>query len=215
MTSLVDIREVFADDPIFHDEINELLGKAARTAESDALAIGISRSYGRLYAVVFSTIGISTRVELRDPNNGALLWRGEDKYRNYQFPISLNPIDIPYLLWYTWANSRGVAMDMMAYRVFRDITATIPYLDGPVNASVETTGARARLYKRPSLWTWRAVKRAPGGQRMTFMLARNGWFQARDAAGEVYWIERRDARLVNDEGEPIALRRSLVPPHLK
>lgn len=210
MTSLLELPAVFANDPIRQNEASELVNKAVKAFRSDAYVMGISRSYGRIYAVAFSTLGISTRVELRSAKNGALLWRAEGKHRNYQFPISLNPIDIPYLLWYTWLNSRGVAMDMMAYKLYRDLSATLPYLEAPAQVLVKTTRSRTRLFRGPTIWFWLPQRLVPEGETFGFLMENSGWYQVLADDGEILWVENDDAVLVDELGRPIGPERDLA-----
>jgi hypothetical protein len=195
LTSVLDVQSIYARDGFEEKDVLEFLDRSRETLKADAVVLGNTRSYGRFYAVLISSIGISTGVQLRSTRTGALLWSSEDKDRNIQFPISLNPIDIPYLLYYTWANSRGVAMDMMAYRTYRDMVATVPFVPDPVEVQVRTVRSPTRLFAKPTMWRWRCVEKMPENTVMDLLLERNGWYKCRAGDGRRLWIFRSDAQL--------------------
>lgn len=203
MTSVVNLETLLGKESIDYAEFRDSIERARDEMHSDSYAAGIMRSYGRLYLVVLSSIGISTRVELRSSDAGILLWRGEAKKRNLQIPISLNPIDIPYLLYYTWANSRGVSMDMLAYGVYRDLVATIPPVYEPVEVFVKPTRAKAPWFRKPTVWRFLRAGRVSSDERFKFVLEQRGWYQCRSSEGEMMWLFRRDADVVDANDTPV------------
>ncbi len=204
MTSVVDFPALFQHaERIEYGTFQDLITRARGDLEADGYVVGIVRDYGRFYAVIASSIGLSTRIELRSAETGALLWRGETRKRNFSVPISLNPIDIPYLLYYTWRNSRGAAMDMLAYTVYRDMVHTIPDLDGPVRVSVRTTRRNTPWYNEPSIWRIYRKGLLPEGEEMGFLLEKRGWYQCEHPVHGAIWIARKYVEVRDGEGRVI------------
>lgn len=204
MTSVVDLPALFQQaESIEYGIFQDLIARAREDLHADGYVVGIVRDYGRFYAVLASSIGLSTRIELRTADAGALLWRGEARKRNFSVPISLNPIDIPYLLYYTWQNSRGAAMDMLAYTVYRDLVNTIPDVDRAVRVTVRTTRKKAPWYNQPSIWRVHRKGLLPEGDEMEFLLEKRGWYQCEHPVHGTIWIARKYVEVVDGEGRVV------------
>lgn len=209
MTTVLDLQSLFSSEPLKYSEFNDMVRVARDDMHADAYVIGITRSYGRLYAVLVSSIGLSTRMEMRSAATGNLMWRGEEKRRNYELPLTLNPFDIPRLLFDVWRNSRGLAMDSLAYEVYGDLSTTMPYLPGPRRIYVEPVRPYTPYFLRPTLWLLFPRGRADPGERFDFHLEQNGWYQCKAPGGELVWIFRRHARLVDESGRVLDPREDL------
>ena len=198
-------------------EFDNLLNKEVRDAETlrtwirsvdadlraDAYVLGIVRGYGRFYAVAFSSIGLATRVELRSTKDDALLWSAETKARNIALPLTIDPLDVPVLLYDIWKNSRGEALDMLAYRVYRNLIQTLPPMRAKGKVMVRADRQRTRIFPHPTLWAFWPKPQVKKGTRMEFLLERRGWYQCRGPDGQPVWMLCRDGSLVDEEGLPL------------
>jgi len=202
MTSVLDLHTVLTGDPLRNEEFASLVDMAGDTLRTDACLAGVTRSYGRIYAVVVSSISIGTRVELRSTRTGRLLWRGQDNRRNYEIAFTLNPLDIPFYLFHTWRNSRGRELDQLAYETYGELDRTIPYVDRPSLATVVTL-SNTTIHARPSTLAFRHRLRVPAGTRLPFVMEQNGWYQCVRPDGRVGWVLTSEARL---ELEPLGIR---------
>ncbi|MBM4156937.1 MAG: hypothetical protein FJ221_18225 [Lentisphaerae bacterium] len=203
MTTFIDLDDLFSERALDGRPYAEMIRRVRDDTNADAYIMGITRDFGRLYAVVFSTIGISTRVEMRSMQTGRLLWRGEERERSYELPLTLNPLDVPRLLYDVWQHSRGQAMDSLAYRVYGDICHSLPYV--PTNACVRVQGRRedAPYYRKPGLWFVFAEGRMKPGEQFEFRMEEDGWFHCTTPDGRPVWIFRRHARLTDAAGQAI------------
>jgi len=202
MTTVLDLQSLFGSEPLKYSEFNDIVRATHEEMHADAYVIGITRSYGRLYAVLISSIGISTRLEMRSATTGNLMWRGEEKKRNYEIPLTLNPFDIPRLLFDVWRNSRGLAMDSLAYEVYGDLSFTMPYMPASRKVFVEPVRRYTPYFRHPTLWLLFPRGRAGPAERFEFHLEQNGWYQCIAPGGELVWIFRGQARLVDEAGQP-------------
>ena len=210
MTTVLDLQSLFGSEPLKYSEFNDMVRATRDDMHADAYVIGITRSYGRLYAVLVSSIGISTRLEMRSATTGNLMWRGEERKRNYELPLTLNPFDIPRLLFDVWRNSRGLAMDSLAYEVYGDLSFTMPYMPAARKVYVEPARRYTPYFRRPTLWLLFPRGRADPGERFQFHLEQNGWYQCIAPGGELVWLFRGQSRLVDEAGQPLDPRADLT-----
>jgi hypothetical protein len=203
MTTVMDLSSLFKSEKIQYSDFTDMINTARDDMHADAYVVGMTRSYGRLYAVVLSSIGLSTRVEMRSSRTGQLLWRGEEKKRNYELPLTLNPLDIPRLLFDVWRNSRGLAMHSLAYEVYGDLCETVPYMPATRQVFVEASQDGTPYFDGPTMWLMFPNGRAKAGDRFAFDLERNGWYQCRAPDDRPVWIFRRCGRLVDQDGKPV------------
>jgi hypothetical protein len=203
LTTVVDVDSLFTAENLQYADFAEMVRLTRDDMHADAYIMGITRDFGRLYAVLFSSVGISTRLEMRSARTGSLLWRTQGKKRNYQLPLTLNPLDIPRLFYDVWANSRGLAMDQLAYGVYGELTRTLPYVAQKGGLFVEGVEPRVPYYGRPGCWMTWSKGRAKEGQRLEFLREQNGWFECKAPNGKPVWIFRRHGRLVDGAGAPV------------
>lgn len=206
MITVLDLPSLFGEEKLKYSDFLDAIDVARREMKADAYVVGVTRSYGRFYAVLISSIGVSTRVEVRSAATGNLLWRGEEQRRKYELPLTLNPLDIPRLLYDVWSNSRGLALDSLAYDVYGDLTRTVPYMPARREVFVEVGRAYTPYFRSPTLWLMFPCGRAGKGDRFTFQLEQNGWYRCDGPDGKPIWIFRGHARLVDQDGV-------LVDPH--
>ena len=197
----------FADfNNLLHKEMRDVetfrswIRAADKDLQADAYLLGIVRSYGRLYAVAFSSIGLATRVELRSAKDDALLWSAETQERNVALPLTINPLDVPVLLFDVWRNSRGDALDMLAFQVYRNLIRTLPTMRAQGKVLVRADRKGTRIFPHPTLWTFWPKPQVKKGTRMEFLLERRGWYQCAGPDGAPVWILRRDGSLVDEAG---------------
>ena len=201
MTTVLDLDSLFGKESLKYSDFMAMVRHTREQVKADAYVLGMTREYGRFYAIIYSSVGISTRVELRSAATGHLLWRGEMRKRNYELPLTINPLDIPRLLFDVWRNSRGRAMANLAYRVYGEMCSTMPYVPAPGPVFVEFEETNPGYYRKPTLWMFWAKGRVPGGTRMPFQMEQNGWFQCRTPEGKDVWVFNRSARLVDADGK--------------
>lgn len=223
VTTLLDIEALTAHgETVPRQEFRDMISSARTNARADACCIGVTRKFGRLYAVVFSTVGISTRVEMWSTVSGRLLWAGEMKDRNFSTAVTIDLFSIPTKLWDVWLNSRGYTLGTLAYDVYGHINETMPYLAFPTRTvAVEVTKDRAPVYgKRSSFMLWSEAK-LEKGTRLEFLREENGWYQCKlngnapangnGNGAKPFWIFRDHARLVDINGVPLRPRADYVP----
>lgn len=205
MASLLDLEVFFQEnEKLYREYYRKLVDDIARKElKADSYVVGISRSYGRLYLVVLSSIALSTRLELRSVKDDTLLWRAQAQRRNTAVPLTFNPLDIPFLLVDIWNNSKGGALNLLAYEVFGAVAATIPQVEKPVEPYVEAVPPRTPVYRDPTLWRFRRSGWVPAGTRLPMLLEKRGWFQCRGENGQPVWLFRRDVQLVDGKGNPL------------
>lgn len=213
MTTVLDLNSFTGGETIPHMEFRDMIEDARSNAKADACCVGVTRRYGRFYAVLFSSVGISTRVEMWSCSTGRLLWGAEMRGRNMDAAISLNPIAIPLKLYNVWENSRGHALGSLAYEVYGQVCATLPYVPARRQVFVEVTREGAPLFDGRTFWMLRNSGRAAKGTRMEFVREQNGWFQCWRGDGRSAWVFRDFVRLVDGTGAPIEPRADLSPSH--
>lgn len=206
MGSLLDLELLFREnEALYREHYRRLVDDIVRRQlKADSYVVGISRSYGRLYLVVASSIALSTRLELRSVKEDALLWRAQAQRRNTAFPLTINPFDLPFLLVDIWNNSKGGALDLLAYEVFGAVAATMPPVSKPVEPYIEALQPRTLVYRAPTLWRFRRCGWVNRGTRWPLLLEKRGWFECRGRDGRSFWIFRRDGLRVDRKGNPIA-----------
>jgi hypothetical protein len=203
MTTVFDLQALFRGERTPYPDFLDTVRAAHEELHADAFVVGITRSYGRFYAGVISSIGLSTRVEMRSATTGNLLWRGEQKRRRFELPLTLNPLDIPRLLFDVWRHSRGLALDSLAYQVYGDLVASVPYVPRPRQVFVETGRPYTPYFDAPTIWFLFPRGRAAAGARFPFHLEQKGWFECQAPDGRFVWIYRDHARLVDQDGAPV------------
>ncbi len=203
MTTVLDLENLFDGETIDRTQFADLIRVVRDEMKADAYVLGITRDYGRLYAVVFSSVGLSTRMEMRSTRTGRLLWRGEWEKRSYEVPLTLNPLDIPRLMFDVWQHSRGLSMDSLVYRVYGLISRSIPYVPEHTELYVTARKPGAPYYRKPGVWFVFPTGRLGPSQRLTFKMEENGWLQCETPEGQTVWIFRRHARLVNQAGQAV------------
>lgn len=171
--------------------------------QADAYVLGITRSYGRFYAVLFSSIGLATHVEMRSLADDALLWSVEYKARDVALPLTIDPLDLPVLLFDIWKNSYGESLDLLAFRVYREMVKTLPPARAQGTVHVQAAREKTRLFSHPTLWAFWPGPHVEKGTRMKFLLERRGWYQCEGPDGAPRWILRNHGTLVDGEGQPL------------
>jgi hypothetical protein len=206
LTTVLDLDAILKNETIQHVAFEGMIQHARENFMSDAYCLGIARSYGRFYAVLFSSVGISTRVEMRSFSTGRLLWGAETRRRNITLPLTLELLAIPEKLIEVWFNSRGEVLGSLAYQVYGDLCQTMPCLSQKTQVFVETTARNTRYFTRPTCWMFCAAGSVPRCTRMGFVREENGWFECRLGGGSTAWIFRDDAQLVDETGAPVDAR---------
>lgn len=203
MTTVIDLEQFYKTENMQYDNFAEMVRMAREDMHADAYIIGITRDYGRFYAVLFSSVGVSTRLEMRSTRTGSLMWRGQKKKRNYEVPLTINPLDIPRLLYDVWQNSRGLAMESLTYRVYGDLTSTMPYMREKKTIFVKVEKDRTPCFDWPTVWLLGPVYKTDKGTIYEYRFEQNGWFNCRNHEGDIVWIFRDYVSLVDQDGLPV------------
>jgi hypothetical protein len=203
LTSLLDWKEITGREEGGGEIFRTWIHSAHEQWKADAYVLGITRGYGRLYAVAFSTVGLATHVEMRSTKDDALLWSADYRSRNFSLPLTLDPMDIPALLYQIWGDSWGDALDVLAFKVYRDMVATLPPVRATGPVWVRADRPKTRLFSAPTLWTFWPRPHLPQGERLRFRLEKNGWYQCEGPDGQLVWLLCRDGTLVNARGTPL------------
>ena len=217
LTSFVDFNNLLHKEIRDAETFRSWIRSADKDLQADAYVLGIVRGYGRFYAVAFSSIGLATRVELRSTKDDALLWSAETRARNIALPLTIDPLDLPVLLFDIWRNSRGDALDTLSYRVYRDLIRTLPPVRAKGKVLVRTERKGARLFRHPTLWAFWPKPQVKKGTCLEFRLERRGWYQCVGPDGDLVWILRRDGALVDEAGtqlentDPMSFLRKMDP----
>lgn len=217
LTSFVDFNNLLHKEIRDAETLRSWIRSADKDLQADAYVLGIVRGYGRFYAVVFSSVGLATRVELRSTKDDALLWSAETQARNVALPLTIDPLDLPVLLFDIWRNSRGDALDTLSFRVYRDLIRTLPSVRAKGKVLVRADRKGTRLFRHPTLWAFWPKPQVNKGTRLEFRLERRGWYQCVGPAGDLVWILRRDGTLVDEAGtllentDPMGFLRKMAP----
>ena len=203
LTSFLDLKSLAGQEEWDASVFRAWTQTAHEDLKADAYVLGITRGYGRLYAVVFSSIGIATHVEMRATEDDALLWCADFKARNISLPLTLDPLDLPMLLFDIWRNSRGESLDVLAFKVYRDVVLTLPPLRANGSVHVRADRKKTRVFSRPTLWTFWPKPQVPQGTAMKFRLERRGWYRCEGPGGKPLWLLVRDGTLVDETGAPL------------
>ncbi len=203
LTSFLDWKDLFQRDASDTETFRSWIHGVDRELQADAYVLGIVRGYGRLYAVAFSSIGLATHVELRSTKDDALLWSSDHRARNIALPLTLDPLDVPVLLFDIWRNSRGEALDVLSYKVYQKVIHTLPEMRAKGKVWVRADRKKTRIFPHPTVWAFWPKPHVKKGERMAFLLERRGWYQCEDPGGKPVWILRRDGTLVDEEGAPL------------
>ncbi len=171
--------------------------------EADAYVLGVVRGYGRLYAVLFSSVGLETHVEMRATRDDALLWSSDFKTRNIALPITFDPLDIPFLLYDIWENSRGESLDGLAFKTYRAVVRTLPPERAKGGVYVRADRKKTRLFRHPTIWAFWPRPYVKAGTRLRLLQEKRGWYQCERPDGKVRWMLRRDGTLVDESGNPL------------
>ena len=203
ITSFLDLKSLVGEEKWDTSTFRAWTRDACRELETDAYVLGVVRGYGRLYAVVFSSIGIATHVEMRAREDDALLWRADFKARDIALPLTIDPLDVPMLLFDIWRNSRGESLDLLAFKVYRDVMRTLPAARAEGGVRVRAERERTRVFARPTLWTFWPGPHVAKGESMRFRQERRGWYDCEGADGQAVWMLVRDGGLVGGSGAPL------------
>ncbi|NLG34155.1 MAG: hypothetical protein GX548_02245 [Lentisphaerae bacterium] len=202
LTSFLDWEELSSGRKRDRDLFREWIRSADEDWEADAYVLGITRGYGRFYAVVVSSIGLATHVEMRSTEDDALLWSVDIRSRSFSVPLTLDPLDVPFLLYDVWGDSWGDALDLLAYRVYRDVVATLPAVRPSGGLWVRAERDKTRLFRHPTLWTFWPKPYVKKRERLRFLLEDSGWYRCEGPDGDPVWLLRRDGTLVDEAGNP-------------
>lgn len=212
LTSVLDLDPLLSKNQRDTATFREWTKTAYEGLKADAYVIGITRGYGRFYAVLFSSIGLATRVEMRSTKDDALLWAVDHRARDVALPLTIDPLDVPLLLYDIWKNSYGEALDLLAFRVYRDVVKTLPPARAEGAVQIRTDRNKTRLFAKPTVWAFWPRPFVKKGTRMKFLLEHRGWYQCKAPGGEPRWILARHGTLVDGKGKPLEVtdpRRSL------
>ena len=203
LTSVIDLDPLTAKRRRDAETFRAWTKTAYEGLQADAYVLGITRGYGRFYAVLFSSIGLATRVEMRSTKDDALLWAVDHRARDVALPLTIDPLDVPLLLYDIWKNSYGEALDLLAFRVYRDVMKTLPPVraDGPV--FVRADRKKTRLFAKPTVWAFWPRPSVKKGTQMKFQLERRGWYRCEKPGGDSAWILARHGTLVDEKGRPL------------
>ena len=171
--------------------------------QADAYVLGLTRGYGRFYAVLFSSIGLATHVELRSTTDDALLWSADHRARNVALPLTIDPLGVPMVLYDIWRNSYGEALDLLAFRVYRDVLQTLPSERAAGPVYVRADRPKTRIFRHPTVWAFWPQPAVKKGALMRFLLDHRGWYQCERENGQIVWILHGHGTLVDEKGKPL------------
>ncbi|HAL92166.1 MAG TPA: hypothetical protein DCM68_03980 [Verrucomicrobia bacterium] len=201
LTSFLDWKSLLGREDRDTTTFRSWIRTAYEDLQADAYVLGITRGYGRIYAVAFSSVGLATHVEMRATSDDALLWSADFRARNMKLPLTIDPLDVPFLLYDIWKNSYGGAMDVLAFQVYRDVVQTMPPLRAQGTVHVRATRPKTRVFKQPTVWAFWPRPQVRKGTRLKFLLERRGWYQCEGKDGQPVWILCRDGALVDENGK--------------
>lgn len=203
LTSFLDWKSLMGREDRDTTTFRAWIRTAYEDLQADAYVLGITRGYGRIYAVAFSSIGLATHVEMRATEDDALLWSADSRARNMKLPLTIDPLDVPFLLFDIWKNSYGSAMDILAFEVYRDVVQTMPPLRAEGAVLVRADRPKTRVFAQPTVWALWPGPHVRKGTRLKFLQERRGWYQCEKKNGEQVWLLRRDGTLVGENGKPL------------
>jgi hypothetical protein len=203
LTSFLDWKALAGGGERDTSSFRDWIRTAYEDMEADAYVLGAVRGYGRLYAVLFSSIGLASHVEMRATKDDALLWSADFKKRNVALPITFDPLNLPFLLFDIWQNSRGEALDVLAFKTYGSMVRTLPPLRAQGPVYVRADRQKTRVFRHPTIWTFLHRAQVPGGTRLKFLQERRGWYQCEKPDGAVRWILRGHGTLVDKAGKPL------------
>ena len=91
-------------------------------------------------------------------------------------------------------------MDMLAYGLYRDLTGTIPYVNGPRTVFVKSKSQKAPYFRNPTIWMVGRKGALLQGETLPFLVEQNGWYKCLSDEGKPVWIFRRHAVLIDQNG---------------
>ena len=200
LTSVLDLEPVLNQKARDTATFRDWTKTAYEGLQADAYVLGLTRGYGRFYAVLFSSIGLATHVEMRSTADDTLLWSTDHRARNVALPLTMDPLGAPKVLYDIWRNSRGAALDLLAYRVYRDVLRTLPAERAAGAVYVRADRPKTRIFQRPTVWAFWPKPAVKKGTRMKFLLDHRGWYQCKREDGQVVWILRSQGTLVDRKG---------------
>ena len=203
LTSFLDWRALLGREDRDTSTFRDWVRTAYEDLQADAYVLGVVRGYGRLYAVVLSSLGIATHVEMRSTRDDALLWSADCKSRNISLPLTINPLALPSALFGVWRNSRGEALDILAYKVYRDVVQSVPPTRSEGQVYIQARRSGIRQFAQPTAWAFWPRPRLPAGARLPFLLERRGWYQGEGPDGRPRWVMKCDADLTDADGRPL------------
>lgn len=203
LTSLLDLKDLLWKENRDTETFRSWVHVAGEDLQADAYVLGLVRSYGRFYAVAFSSIGLATRIELRSVRDDALLWSCDARERNVALPLTFDPLSLPVLFYDIWRNSRGAALDVLSFQVYRNVVRTLPPVRARGDVWVRADREGTRVFAYPTLWAFWPKPQVRRGTRLKFLLERRGWYQCERPDGESVWILRRDGTLVDETGHAL------------
>ncbi len=201
LTSFLDLKTLLGREDRDTSTFRSWIRTATEDMKADAYVLGLTRGYGRLYAVVFSSVGLAAHVELRATEDDALLWSSDFRARDISLPLTIDPLGVPMLLFDIWQNSFGEAMDVLAFRVYRNMVRTLPAVRAEGGVWVRADREKTRIFRHPTLWASWPRPHVKQGARMKFLLEKRGWYQCEDPDGKAVWLLRRDGTLVDEKGK--------------
>ena len=118
-------------------------------------------------------------------------------------PLTINPLALPSALFGVWRNSRGEALDILAYKVYRDVVQSVPPTRSEGQVYIQARRSGIRQFAQPTAWAFWPRPRLPAGARLPFLLERRGWYQGEGPDGRPRWVMKCDADLTDADGRPL------------
>ena len=204
--SLLNLHRVLRASPWAAPECREAMDKLRRAFDADAYAIGATRDFGWLYAVVFSSVTVACKMEIRSCRTGDLLWRGEWKQRSFAHALDTAFWIIPYRLIEVWRHARGEVLEGVTDQVFRDFVETIPYVERPTKVLVQPLKPQTRTYEKNSATFWNMNGIVSQDERLPLVSVHPGWYRCQHPKLGDCWIFEDDAKLVDESGKAVQPR---------
>ena len=204
ISSLLGLHELLKHSPWHAPKHWDDLDKIAKAFDADAYAIGATRNFGWFYAVLFSSVTVACKVEIRSCRSGTLLWSGEWKRRSIKHAIDTDVWVIPYHMVEVWRHTRGQTIETVADQTFRALVKTIPSAEGPREVFVQPTESPTHLYTKPSMHRWNRAGVAWPKGRLALVSRQPGWYHCLHPQLGKCWIFEDHAKLVDGNDDPIA-----------